>query len=104
VEPAGRVASAPLYDWDAIETDARQLLAERLAVWAEKYSDVRVECVVTRGHPARSLLEKADGAQLVVVGSRGWSESAGLFLGSVSTVLLHRAACPVAVVPPPRRG
>ncbi|HEY4422025.1 MAG TPA: universal stress protein [Pseudonocardia sp.] len=94
-------ASALPYDWDAIQADARQLLAELLAVWAEKYSDVRVECVVTRGHPARSLLEEAAGARLVVVGSRGWSESAGSFLGSVSTLLLHHAPCPVAVVPSP---
>ena len=91
-------APAPLHDRDAIDTDARQLMAEWLAVWAEKYPDVRVDCVIARGHPAMSLLEEAAGAQLAVVGSRGWSESAGLFLGSVGTVLLHRAACPVAIV------
>jgi nucleotide-binding universal stress UspA family protein len=94
-------ALAPLLDWDAIETDERQLLAERLAGWGEKYPDVRVERVVTRDRPARSLLEQAARAQLVVVGSRGQGELAGLFLGSVSNALVHRASCPVAVVRPP---
>lgn len=93
-------ALAPLVDWDAIEADERQLLTERLAGWADKHPDVPVECVVARGHPTRSLLEQAGGAQLVVVGSRGRGELAGMVLGSVSNALVHRAACPVAVVRP----
>ncbi|MCU1662855.1 MAG: UspA protein [Pseudonocardia sp.] len=90
--------TAPLLDWDAIETEERQLLADRLAGWAEKYPDVRVEYLVSCGPPARSLLEQTDGAQLVVVGSQGRGEFVGLVLGSVSNALVHRAACPVAVV------
>ena len=90
-------ALAPLLDWDAIETDERLLLAERLAGWAEKYPDVAVERVITRGLPAQQLLRRAAGAQLVVVGSRGRSELAGLVLGSVSNTLLHRSPCPVVV-------
>jgi nucleotide-binding universal stress UspA family protein len=89
---------APLLDWEAIEDDERLLLAERLAGWAEKYPDVAVERVVTRGRPAGALLGQAARAQLVVVGSRGRGEFAGLVLGSVSNTLLHRSPCPVAVV------
>lgn len=89
---------APLLDWEAIEDDERLLLAERLAGWAEKYPDVAVERVVTRGRPAGVLLGQAARAQLVVVGSRGRGEFAGLVLGSVSNTLLHRSPCPVAVV------
>jgi nucleotide-binding universal stress UspA family protein len=91
-------ALAPLLDWDAIEDDERRLLAERLAGWSEKYPDVRVQRIVTRDRPAHQLLEQAAKAQLVVVGSRGRGEFAGLVLGSVSNALVHKADCPVAVV------
>jgi nucleotide-binding universal stress UspA family protein len=87
--------TAPLLDWDALETEERQLLADRLGGWAEKYPDVRVEHLVSCGPPARSLLEQTAGAQLVVVGSRGRGELAGLVLGSVSNALVHRSACPL---------
>lgn len=91
-------AIAPLLDREAIETDERELLAERLAGWAEKYPDVSVRRVVTRDRPAHRLLEESANAQLVVVGSRGHGEFAGLVLGSVSNALVHKAACPVAVI------
>ncbi|GAA0909380.1 universal stress protein [Pseudonocardia zijingensis] len=91
-------AVAPLLDWDAIEDGERQLLAERLAGWAEKFPDVPVRRVVTRDHAAHALVEQSLRAQLVVVGSRGRGSIAGLVLGSVSHAVLHRAHCPVAVV------
>jgi nucleotide-binding universal stress UspA family protein len=89
---------APLLDWDAIETDEREVLAERLAGWGEKYPDVRVQRLVTRDRPAHALVRESSRAQLVVVGSRGLGGFSGLLLGSVSHAVLHRAHCPVAVV------
>jgi nucleotide-binding universal stress UspA family protein len=89
---------APLIDWDVMEADEREVLAERLAGWAEKYPDVAVRRLVARDRPARALVEESGRAQLVVVGSRGRGGISGLLLGSVSQTLLHHAACPVAVV------
>lgn len=91
---------APLLEWDTIEADGRRLLAERMAVGEQKHPDVAVERVFTRDRPAHNLLERASRAQLLVIGSRGREEFAGLILGSVSNALLHRAPCPVAVVRP----
>ncbi|GEL20375.1 universal stress protein [Pseudonocardia asaccharolytica] len=88
----------PLLDWDAIEADERQVLAERLAGWSGKYPDVQVRRVVVRDRPAKALVEWSGEAQLVVVGSRGRGGVAGALLGSVSQTLLRHAHCPVAVV------
>lgn len=91
-------AFAPMLDWDAIENDEREVLAERLAGWGEKFPDVRVQRVVERGHASTVLVDQSRRAQLVVVGSRGRGSLKGLVLGSVSHAVLHRAGCPVAVV------
>lgn len=87
-----------LLDGPAIEADEAEQVSERLAGWSQKYPDVAIERVITRESPAVSLLVWAARAQLVVVGSRGHGEYAGLVLGSVSNALLHRAVCSVAVV------
>ena len=77
-----------------------ELLAQRLAGWAEKYPEVEVKRIVVHDRAAHLLIEKSHTAQLVVVGSRGHGEFAGLVLGSVSNALVHKSACPVAIVRP----
>ncbi len=89
-----------IVDWDVIETRERELLAERLAGWQERYPDVTVRRVVTRDRPVRCLLEHAADAQLLVVGSRGHSGLPGMLLGSTSQALIYHAPCPLLVVRP----
>ncbi|MDD7939588.1 universal stress protein [Actinomycetospora lutea] len=86
---------------DAITEDERRVLAEQLAGRSAIHPDLKVSMVVTRSRAVRALLEQAQGARLLVVGTRGRGGFAGLLLGSVSRGLVHRAPCPVAVVPPP---
>jgi nucleotide-binding universal stress UspA family protein len=43
-------------------------------------------------------------AQLIVVGSHGWSAARRLLSGSVSTGLVHSAPCPVLVVRSPQHA
>jgi len=62
-------------------------------------SRVQIVTRVVRGHPAQVLLDAAEGAQLLVVGSRGHGTLAGLLLGSVSQHCVQHAPCPVVVVP-----
>ena len=97
-ELVGDLDVAPLLDLNGIETEEREVLAERLAGWGEKYPDVPVQRVVTKERPAHALVEQSRRAQLVVVGSRGRGGFKGLLLGSVSHAVLHRSHCPVAVV------
>ncbi|HET8758624.1 MAG TPA: universal stress protein [Solirubrobacteraceae bacterium] len=63
---------------------------------------VEVSTVVREGTPAQVLLEEADGADLLVVGTRGLGGFRGLLLGSVSQQCAHHAPCPLVIVPPPR--
>ncbi|KAA9153481.1 universal stress protein [Amycolatopsis acidicola] len=87
-------------DWDSVAEDESRLLSERLAGWREKFPDVELRQRVLRDRPVRGLLEEAEGAQLIVVGSRGRGGIVGMGLGSTSQSLLHHSACPVAVVRP----
>jgi nucleotide-binding universal stress UspA family protein len=58
------------------------------------------------GVPGMALADacEADEIDLVVTGSRGYGPVMRVLLGSVSTQLMHRAPCPVLVVPRPREG
>jgi nucleotide-binding universal stress UspA family protein len=87
-----------LLDWQSAYVQGEGALSERLAGWAEKYPDVAVQRLVARGFAGHVLLDQAARAQLVVVGSRGHGEIAGLLLDSVSNALVHGATCPVAIV------
>ena len=45
------------------------------------------------------IVRLADGADLVVVGSRGLGGFKGLLFGSASHQVSHHAQCPVVVIP-----
>jgi nucleotide-binding universal stress UspA family protein len=92
---------APLVDTEAMRQDAERLVAESLAGWREKYPDVEVRRVIVPDRPGHALLEESKRARLLVLGARGRGGISGLLLGSTSQALIHRAACPVAVVRPP---
>jgi len=51
-------------------------------------------------HPATALVAASKGAELLVVGSRGYGAFADAMLGSVSTYCVHHAHCPVTVIRP----
>lgn len=91
---------APFVDTEAMREDAERLVAENLAGWREKYPDVEVRRVIVPSRPAHALLEESKQASLLVVGARGRGRVPRLLLGSTSQALIHRAACPVAVVRP----
>ncbi len=66
---------------------------------AKEYGDVPVERRVVEGGARHALLTVAHDADLLVVGARRRTLPVGMQLGPVSHAVLHRAPCPVAVVP-----
>lgn len=87
----------PGIDWPATESMAEEVLAERLAGWQERHPDVRVDRIVVRDKPARQLVQRSEGAQLVVVGSRGRGGFAHMLVGSVGEAVAQIARVPVIV-------
>ena len=65
---------------------------------------VEVERAVREGQPAEVLVEEAERADLLVVGSRGLGGFRGLLLGSVGQQCAHHARCPVVIVPKPSQA
>lgn len=97
LETAFRSVS-PLADWDGVMADEERVLAEALAGWSEKEPDVVVREVVVREKAARALASAGLTAALLVVGHHRHRR-----LGSTAHAVLHRANCPVAIVPLPER-
>jgi nucleotide-binding universal stress UspA family protein len=56
-----------------------------------------ISAVLVHDLPARALLDAAEDADLLVVGSRGHGGLAELLLGSVSSQVAHHAPCPVLI-------
>jgi nucleotide-binding universal stress UspA family protein len=92
-----KLEAVPSMEWSAQESLGKEILGERLAGWSERYPDVSVDRRVVWGDPAGHLLEAAESAQLVVVGSHGRGGFAGMLLGSVGTAVSHAARVPVIV-------
>lgn len=84
--------------WYDLQTEAREILAERLAGWQEKYPDVHVDRRVVCDVPAHALVAESRTSQLVVVGCRGRGGFTGMLLGSVGTAVAQASEAPVIVV------
>ena len=82
----------------AMEQPAARALAEAVRDGLPPAQAAGVEQVVVMGNPAQAILDRGEGADLIVVGVRGHGTFRATLLGSVShTVTLH-ATCPVVVV------
>ena len=78
---------------------AERGLAEALERAGAASSGVSVRPIVREGQAADVLCEVAVGADLLVVGSRGYGGFRGLLLGSVSQQCAQHARCPVVIIP-----
>jgi nucleotide-binding universal stress UspA family protein len=86
-----------------ITRDEVERIMDRLVEESAKQVAALTPGVTTKGEthersPATALIEASQGADLLVVGSRGMGGFKGLLLGSVSQKCCLHAHCPVTVV------
>ena len=95
LSPGGLPAPYPIGE---LESDARAA-QDAVIAKANVPEGLTIEHHVVEGGPGAVLLEAAESADLIVVGSRGHGGFTGLLLGSVGQQVTGHAACPVVVVP-----
>jgi nucleotide-binding universal stress UspA family protein len=96
----GGVGLAPvgMYDDTDFSKLAEDTVAKAIARANPAAYGVTVHARVAEGNAAEALLTAADGASLLVVGSRGHGGFVSALLGSVSQHCVHHASCPVVVI------
>ena len=78
--------------------NAEKVLAEAISTACGPGDSVPVHARAVEGNPAQVLLDASDGADLLVVGSRGHGGFTEALLGSVGQHCVHHARCPVVVI------
>jgi|ERR1039458_2133601 nucleotide-binding universal stress UspA family protein len=86
---------------DSNREQARRAVQEFVDKDASETSETtpQVSVNVTAGEPAEELIVASRDADMLVLGSRGSGGFTRLLLGSVSSQVVHHAACPVVVIP-----
>jgi nucleotide-binding universal stress UspA family protein len=93
----------PLRDTELARADSRSIVDLAVRHCHER-SGRRARGELIEGAPADVLCAASRHADLIVVGSRGRSGFATLLFGSAAGLVVDRARCPVAVIPPGLRS
>lgn len=78
--------------------DVESVLRDAVEPARLAHPKVDIQTAVVEGHPAPVLVSLSKGAELLVVGSRGHGQFAGMLIGSVSQHCVTNAHCPVVVL------
>ena len=83
---------------EGLVENAEEHLAEAMREARVEAGDIELETIAAEGQPAKVLLQVSEGADLLVVGSRGLGGFRELLLGSVSQQCAQHASCPVVII------
>ena len=95
--PAG-TGWVPMADMPDYQEDAFTILAEAVAGMCTIDPEVQVCPRVVEGRAGQVLVDAADGAELLVVGSRGHRGLTEALFGSVGQYCANNASCPVVIM------
>jgi nucleotide-binding universal stress UspA family protein len=99
VEYSGPIDADPEATINAMRGAAETVIDEAVEALGEGAHGLEIERAVIEDRPERALVDAAEEAELLVVGSRGHGRLHNLVLGSVSHYCVQHARCPVEVVP-----
>jgi nucleotide-binding universal stress UspA family protein len=94
LEPGGVVRSA-----GELAARHRHRLSEAIRRATQRFPGVTVTPELVEGEVVEALLTAATNASLLVLGSHGHGRLLAALLGSVSARCVHRASCPVVIMP-----
>jgi nucleotide-binding universal stress UspA family protein len=88
------------------ETEAERFLQDAARTWPGRLPRERVTVLIAQGVTGEQVSRRAKerGADLIVMGTHGWSGLARWMLGSVAQDLIQTAPCPVLTVAPKGAG
>jgi nucleotide-binding universal stress UspA family protein len=88
----------PLPDTGDWAKTAAEVVAKAVAEVTSPEVRIKIRARVAEGNAAQVLLDASDGAELLVVGSRGHGGFTEALLGSVGQHCVQHADCPVVVI------
>ncbi|MEX2467226.1 MAG: universal stress protein [Gemmatimonadota bacterium] len=108
IEPGGVAVNTTLFSSDEEYRQAREQVVEstrrRIEIAARDagLGAERFEVLAFYGRPEQEILAAAEelGAELLILGSRGYGHGRTLMMGSVSRRVTEASNCPVLIVPP----
>lgn len=92
---AAHAGMAARHAAELLQSDAEQAMAEAKEL-------VPADGKIVNGDPAKVLLNEAEHATLLALGSHGRRRAAGILLGTVASRMLHEAPCSVLIARPAR--
>jgi nucleotide-binding universal stress UspA family protein len=102
-QPVGGLFYTDAYSIDKLRIDLEEAGNRLLQSYSEKSINeynIAVETILAQGYPPEAIIREANakGADLIVVGSRGFSGAKHFFIGSVPNSVLHHSTVPVLLV------
>ena len=104
----GYYSGMAIFPDDTARTEeARQLAqaeTDKVLAGLDEPRPASVTVKAVHGFPVEELINAGEGADMIVVGSRGAGGFTRLMMGSVAGQVAQHAHCPILIVPPEDRG